>query len=274
MPLVLDLLRRHGLRATLLRPGPGRGAPPRPRARDRRRRPRDRPPRLHAHARPTELSPRRGGGGARERAGGPAQASAPRSVGYRSPSWDFSAAHPRAARDARLRVLVEPHGRHPPLPPRRARRWSRCRSSGSSTTRRTSGSTARRGRRRSRRPSEVESIWEQEFRGHPSISAARACSRAPADHRAAGPPRAASRSSSRSWSGHDDVWVATTGEIAAGSPREVRRDGRRSRARRGHRGAARRRRWHVALIDVDQGVDATAERLRRRARDRRACRAV
>ena len=46
------------------------------------------------------------------------------------------------------------------------------------------------------------------------------------------------------------------------SPREVRRDGRRSRARRRYRGTLVFDGGHVALIDVDQGVNATAERLR------------
>ena len=150
VPLVLEVLDRRGVRATLLHPGPGRGASPRPRGGDRRRRPRDRPSWLHAHLADEALTREEEEAELVEGAGGPGRF---RRRGPRLPVAvvGLQRAHSVATRDATGSPTRRTSWTTSVHTATRARRWSRCRSNGSSTTRRTSGSTRASGRRRSRR---------------------------------------------------------------------------------------------------------------------------
>ena len=72
-------------------------------------------------------------------------------TGYRSPAWEFSEHTLALLARHGFRLLLQPHGRHPPLPPWLLPESSNCRCTGRSTTRRTSPSAGQAGPRRSRR---------------------------------------------------------------------------------------------------------------------------
>ena len=116
VPLILDMLARHGVQATFYIPGRVAERHPKRVERDRRRRARDRPSRLHPHL-AQQADPRRGGGRARPRPGDPARV---RRGGDRLPLAVVGSqpAHPGPAASARFRVLLESHGRHQAVPAR------------------------------------------------------------------------------------------------------------------------------------------------------------
>ena len=117
--------------------------------------------------------------------------------------------------------------------------WSSCPSSGSSTTRRTSGSAARDWTKKISTTAEVDAIWREEFAG---IRAPRRRVRphhAPADHR---PARAA--------------WPSSTASSAGSGPRR--------RADRDLRGDRRRHAVRAIVTGAARGLGAgVAERLER-----------
>lgn len=176
VPLVLELLERHGIACL-----------------------------------PDIALSRRGGGRARE--GLEVVRSLGAEVtGYRSPSWDFSANTQellRAQGSSTRRTSWTTYA-HTGT----ARAWSSCRFSGRSTMRRTSGSTDRRGRRRSRLPTRCArsgSVSSAAITG----SAARSSS-CVTPHVIGRPCRLEMLEAFISYArSHGDVWMATCREIAA-----------------------------------------------------------
>ena len=119
VPLILEVLARQEVSATFFVPGRVAERYPAPGARDPRRRSRGRAPRLHPHlaGRAVAVRPRRLSSSVRWRCCGP---SAPiRSAIARRPG--SSRPTTIGLLGARLCLLLELHGRHPPLPPSRRR---------------------------------------------------------------------------------------------------------------------------------------------------------
>ena len=152
VPLILELLERHGPAPDVLHARPRRRALPGAGAGDPGRRPRGRPPRLHPHLAREPRPPRRRRPSSRARsrccaALGADPIGLPLAVvgvlAGHDPAAPASTASP--TRPTTWTTCAPTHTR--------AATWSSCRSSGCSTMRRTSGSrAARTGRARSRRP--------------------------------------------------------------------------------------------------------------------------